>query len=139
MADQRLPQIKTAVLVKDLIAAIERTRDVELKANREEHREYKVLYARYVKEVRAKLRERLTQITSDFEIPQRRYGRGTSISDWLTKDLPEHPANPNSEDCVRSKYDGLIAQLKLSTEPKVRLSPEDFRKFMAGDSSACVC
>ena len=138
MKNTSLPSIKTAVLVKDLISALEKLRDDEVKAAKVAMSAYKAKREEYMKAVKAHLRERASMLTADFEPPKARWGR-RDIADWITDGMPSQPEYPNDEKCVRAKYDGLIAQLRLSSEPKVRLSPEDFRRFMAGDASACPC
>lgn len=135
-----LPKLKTAVLVVDLIKAIERKRDVEVAKHRVDVAEYKTKRAEYVKQVKGLLRTKLQQLTPTFDLPKpRERWRARDVSNWLTEDLPESPAHPGDEQCIRSKYDQLIAQLKISADPKIRLSPEDFAKFMVGDASACPC
>lgn len=134
-----LPAVKTVVMVKELIAALEKTRDKELRDSRAAMSEYKAARLAYVRSVKTHLKEKLASLTPDFEPPPRRRGRGGDLAEWIVDGLPEEPVYPNDEKCIRSKYDGLIAQLRLSAEPKVRLSPEDFQRFMAGDASACRC
>ena len=138
--DKRLPQIKTAVLVKDLIAAIERRRDVELKADAAETAAYPAKMTKYIKEVKAHLRSCADQLTVDFKPPRGRWGH-RDFDDWVKEEMPDAPSapSPKSAACIRAKYDNLVVQLKMSAEPKVRLSVEDFRKFMTGDAEACVC
>lgn len=138
MTDKRLPQIKTAVLVKDLVAAIERVRDAELKQNKLDLQAYETKRIEYVRKVKTHVAARLDKLTPDFRPKTRRF-RSADVAEWLVEGLPEEPVSPTSEKCIRSKYDALISQLKMTSEDKVRLSPEDFRKFMTGDSSACAC
>ncbi len=133
----RLPSIKTAVMVKDLIASIERIRDAELKEAKVAEATYKTQRAAYLKRVREHLRAKAALIVADFVPPNVGYRSG--MKDWVVSGFPEKPVYPNDAKCIRAKYDTLIAQLRLSAEPKVRLSPEDFGKFMAGDASACPC
>lgn len=137
--DKRLPQVKTVVLVKDLVKAIERVRDAEISDAIKSTAAYQVAHSAWRRDVKARLRAKLADIDGFLATsPSRKYGRN-SIEDYLTDDLPEAPSAPNDIKCIRGKYDTLIAQLNLSPEPKVRLGAEDFRKFMTGDASACVC
>ncbi len=135
--DTRLPNLKTAVLVKDLIAAIERTRDKELKAVTVEISAYPAKRRAYLSALRKHVLGRAKAIDDSFDQSERR-SSWFDLGNWLERGAPERPTKPRA-DCVATKYDVLISQLRLSTEPKVRLSPEDFRKFMQGDESACVC
>jgi len=137
--DQGVPAVKTLVLVTDLVKAIERVRDDEVKALREKLVKYKAERAAYVKTIREHVKSKLAQIGPDFSVPKTRRWGTRDLGEWLTEGLGEEPVYPGDEKCIRQKYDGLIAQLKMSAEPKVRLYPDDYRKFMLGDSSACVC
>jgi hypothetical protein len=138
-SNTQLPRIKTAVLVVDLIEAIERVRDAEVKTVQAETATYVKKRLDYLRAVKKHLRAKSDAIAvrADFRFGVRT--RWRDVEDWAVQDLPQAPAAPSDEKCVRQKYDGLIAQLRLSTEPKVRLSPEDFQKFMRGDASACAC
>jgi hypothetical protein len=54
----RLPNIKTAVMVVDLIKALEWTRDAEVAEARAKTREYKHALVRYVEEAKRYVRKR---------------------------------------------------------------------------------
>lgn len=133
-----LPKVKTVVLVKDLIAAIERERDAAVAENRKRRAEALREAAQYPKLARAFVKSKLAEMSKPgFVLPECRYG--DSLEKFLERGRPEPPEKPRADANISVKYDRLIQQLRLSVEPKVRLSPEDFANFMQGNSAACVC
>lgn len=57
----------------------------------------------------------------------------------MCEGLAEQPETPTTDDSIRTNYEMLIAQLRLSAEPTVKLDAENFAKFMVGNGTACVC
>ena len=152
-----LPRLKTAVFVKDLVRAIERQRDREIEDAKSAETKfekdmaaYHVAFEKHVRDraeaIQKLVAAKVTQVKPGFDFPKRRHGyEFDSAFDWLLDGaksdvpMPTKPHKPSGVKCAATKYDSLIAQLKLSAEEKIRLTPEDFAKFMAGDSAACAC
>jgi hypothetical protein len=137
--NQQLPIVRTTVLVADLIKALERVRDAEAAEAKAAEIEYKKARGQWAERVRTHLRKKLEAVSRNFEVPQKRGNWTRDVGEWIAEGCPDEPARPNDVQCIRAKYDGLIHQLKLSADTKIKLLPEDFSRFMAGDASACRC
>lgn len=67
--NKKLPTIKTVVRVNELIAAIERKRDSEIREARASQIQYKKDHEVWLKSVREHLTQKLKKITSGFKVP----------------------------------------------------------------------